>query len=122
MTSKQGFPLTIVTRRDIFQRVSKEKGLKEEYQELSAQVWLSPADMKALGIEEGARVRLRNEVGAIVVKANSDSGCPQEIAFMPISPYSSRLISYDPDKRRLPNFKQIEVLAEPTEEDITPIS
>ena len=118
---RQEISLVITTRRDIFQWVSKIKGLEEQYQERSAVVWLSPDDMKALKIEDGDNIKLRNTLGAIVVQAKLDSSCPQGFAFMPVSYYSSRLVGYDPGKARLPGFKRIEVLAEPTEEDITTI-
>ena len=114
--------LIIVTHRDIFQWVNKEKRLEGEYQERSAVVIMSPGDMKMLGIEEGATIRLRNAVGAIVVRTKLDSNCPQGFGFMPISPYSSRLTIYDTSKARLPGFKRIEVLAEPCEDAITPVS
>ena len=120
-TERQEIPLIIATRRDIFQWVSKTKGLEEQYRERSAVVWLSPDDMKALKIEDGDNIKLRNTLGAVVVEAKLDSSCPQGFAFMLVSHYSSRLVEYDPSKARLPGFKRIEVLAEPAEEEITPI-
>ena len=118
-TERQEIPLIIATRRDIFQWVSKIKGFEEQYQERSAVVWLSLGDMKALKMEEGDNIRLRNALDAIVVQAKVDSGCPQGLAFMPVSRYSSRLVGYDPSKAKLPGFKRIEVLAELTEEEVT---
>ena len=118
---RQKIPLIIVTHRDIFQWISKMKGFGEKYKERSAVVWLSPGDMKALKIEDGDKIKIRNNLGAIVVQAKPDSSCPQGFAYMPVSQYSSRLVEYDPGKARLPGFKRIEVLAEPAEEDITSI-
>ena len=116
---RQEISLTIVTHRDIFQWVSRVRGFQEQYQERSAVVWLSPSDMNALKIEDGDSIKLKNALGAIIVQARPDSDCPQGFAFMPVSYYSSRLVRYEPARARLPGFKRIEVLAEPSEEDIT---
>ena len=121
LIERQEISLTIVTHRDIYQWINKVKGFSEKYQERSAVVWLSPSDMKALKIEDDDKIKIRNALGTIVVKTKPDPSCPQGFAFMPVSHYSSKLVGYDPGKARLPGFKQIEVSAEPTEEDITPI-
>ena len=118
----QEISLVIVTRRDIFQWINKVKGFEEQYRDQSAVVWLSPSDMKALKIEDGDRIKIKNNAGAIVVQAKLDSSCLQGFAFMLVSHYSSKLVEYDPRKAKLPGFKRIEVLAQPTEEYITPIS
>ena len=118
---RQEVSLIIATRRDIFQWVSEIKGLEEQYQERSAVVWLSPGDMKALKMEGGDNIKLRNTLDTIVVQAKIDSSCPQGFAFMPVGHYSNRLVEYDPSKARLPGFKRIKVTAEPTEEDVTSI-
>ena len=119
MRERQEISLTIVTRRDVFQWVSRIKGFREQYRERSAVVWLSPSDMKALKIEDGDNIKLKNALGAIIVQARPASDCPQGFAFMPVSHYSSRLVGYEPARARLPGFKRIEVLAEASEEDIT---
>ena len=118
-SERQQLTLIIATCRDIFQWVSKAKGLEKQYQERSAVVWLSPNDMKALKIEDGDRIKLRNALGAVEVQAKLDSSCPEGFAFMPVSYHASKLVEYDPGKARLPGFKRIEVSAKPTEEDIT---
>ena len=116
---KQEISLIVATCRDIFQWISKTKGSEEQYQERSAVVWLSQGDMKALKMEDGDNIKLKNTLGTIVVQAKLDSSCPQGFAFMPVSRYSNRLVGYEPSKARLPAFKRVEVLAEPTEEDVT---
>ena len=118
----QEISLIIITRRDIFQWVNKVKGFEDQYREDSAAIWLSPSDMKALKIEDGDRIKIKNNAGAIVVQAKLDSSCLQGFAFMLVSHYSSKLVEYDPRKAKLPGFKRIEVLAQPTKEYITPIS
>jgi formylmethanofuran dehydrogenase subunit D len=121
--SKSQIPLTIVTYRDAFQWMIKEKeGVSTGYQEHSAILRLSPQDMEALGIGDNARVKLSNALGTVVVQAKADDKCQQGFGYMPVSPYINRLTSYDPAKAKLPDFKRIEVMVEATEADITPIS
>jgi formylmethanofuran dehydrogenase subunit D len=123
-TPKEGIPLVIVTYQDIYLWVAKQReGLGDAYQQHSAKVQLSPADLKRLGLNDGALVELKNKAGSVVVKAKSDPICQQEgTGYMPASLYSNRLASYNPSVSRLPNLKRIEVRAVPTEKDITPIS
>ena len=113
----------IVTYRDIFQKAIMEKeSFSAEYQERSAVLKMFPGDMKSRNIQNNANVKISNNFGEVVVRATSDPGCQQGFGYMPVSPYSNCLTNYDPGRARLPNFKRIEVEAEPTEEEITPIS
>jgi len=123
-TPKEGIPLVIVTYQDIYQWVAKQRdGWGDAYQQHSAVVRLSPADLKRLGLDDGAPVELKNKAGSVVVKAKSDPICQQEgTGYMPASLYSNRLASYNPSVSRLPNLKRIEVRAVPTEKDVTPLS
>jgi formylmethanofuran dehydrogenase subunit D len=121
---KEDIPLVIVTYQDIYQWVARQRdGLGDAYQQHSAVARLSPADLKRLGLNDGAPVELKNKAGSVVVKAKSDPVCQQEgTGYMPASLYSNRLASYNPSVSRLPNLKRIEVRAVPTEKDITPLS
>lgn len=117
--SGQEMPIIIVTYRDVFQSVAKQKGISSsDYQDRSAIVHMSSSDMKVLGIVDDAPVRLRTSLGEVVVRAKSDPGCRQGFGFMPASPYSNELTSYDPAKGRLPNFKRIEVVVTPTDQEV----
>jgi len=120
---KKDIPLVIVTYQDIHQWVARQRdGLGDAYQQHSAEVQLSPADLKRLGLNDGASVELKNKAGSVVVKAKSDPACQEGIGYMPASLYSNRLASYNPSISRLPNLKRIEVRALPTEKDVTPLS
>lgn len=117
-------PLTIITCHDVFQRVAAQRGgfLSQEYQEYSAVVLMSPKDAKALGIEEGATVKLSNRLGSIVVPARQDRGCEPGFGYMPLSLYATLLSDYQPARAKLPNLKHIEVIVEPSGEAVTPIA
>jgi len=114
-------PIVIVTYRDALQKAAEKKGQSEEIQERAAVIRLSPGDLKMLGVAEYGGVNVRSDVGAVVVEARADRGCRQGFGFMPVSRYTSELISYDPTKAKMPNFKRIEASVEPSDEDITTI-
>ncbi|MBI2958262.1 MAG: hypothetical protein HYY32_05400 [Chloroflexi bacterium] len=119
MPASQGqkLPLVIVTYREIYAWIARlDKNEEAMFEKYSAVVRLSEADMKAIGVNRGAKVKLSNEVGSVVVRAQLDSKCPKGFAFMPMSRIPNQLTSYQPGK--LPNFKWIEVSAEAVLEDV----
>lgn len=115
--------MVIITYHDDFLKVAEIKeGVGSLYERLAAVVWLSPDDLKLLGVGEGKPVELSNAIGSIVLQAKSNPKVKPGTGHMPFSLYSVRLTSYDPAKGKLPNFKRIEVIAVPTGLDITPVS
>ena len=115
--------LILTTYNDGLLKIAETKeGTGSLYQQLAAVLWLSPDDLKLLGVNQGEVVELRSDAGSIVVRAKTDSNSKQGMGYMPFSLYSLNLISYDPAKASLPNFKLIEVTAIATKRDITPIS
>jgi formylmethanofuran dehydrogenase subunit D len=118
-----GLELVIITYHDDFLKVAEIKeGVDSLYERLAAVVWLSPDDLKLLGLDEGKPVELRNAIGSIVVHAKSNSRVKSGTGHMPFSLYSIRLTSYEPAKSKLPNFKRIDVIAGLASRDITPIA
>lgn len=114
--------LVVVTYRDVFQWAARHTGESaDDFQERSAIVRLSPEDMRALGTAPGRAVKLRSRAGEVVVRAEVDTGCRSGFAFMPVSPYASRLVSYDAARWSLPDFKRVEASVEPTAEPISPL-
>src|SRR3972149_5164934 len=115
-----GLNLVLITHRDIFQGMVKyQEG--EEYQRRSALVRVNPQDLKELGVAAGSNLRLTSPYGSVVAQARADQQCPQGYAYLPISPYASRLTGYDPEQRALPTFKGTPVQAEPSPEAVTPL-
>ena len=115
--------LVLVTYHEGLLKIAETReGTGSLYQKLAAVLWLSPDDLKLLGVNEGESVELRSAAGSIVVQAKADPNSKPGMGYMPFSLYSLSLTSYDPAEARLPNFKRIEVTAIPTNHDITPIS
>ena len=115
--------LVLITYYDGLLRIAEIKeGTGSLYQKLAAVLWLSPDDLKLLGVNIGKPVELRSAAGSIVVQAKADPNSKPGMGYMPFSLYSLSLTSYDPAKSRFPDFKRIEVTVLPTEQNITPIS
>jgi formylmethanofuran dehydrogenase subunit D len=116
--------VTIVAFQDIFQNEARKKGLyTDEYRQLSAQIILDKQDMNRLGVKDGQRVLVKNEVGGVVVAAKtSDDDSHQGLAFMINSPWSNQLVRDDVCDTSIPGFKRIAVRVSPSEENVTQIS
>lgn len=113
----------IVTFRDIFQYEAGKKGrYSEEYQNLSAQIILDKQDMASLGLKDGGRVLVENDVGSIIVAAKVSEDDPHPgLAFMTNSPWSNHLVRDDVCETSIPGFKSITAKVSPSGEDITKI-
>jgi len=79
-SSNQGISLTIVTYDDIHQAIARQRdGLGDEYQTKSAVVHLSAADLKKLGLKNGAPIELKGKSGSVVVIAKSETAIEEGI-------------------------------------------
>jgi len=114
----------IVTFRDIFQyEAGKKSRYSDEYRQLSAQILLDKQDMADLGVKDGQRVTVGNELGCIVAAAKASEDDPHPgLAFMTNSPWSNQLVRDDICETSIPGFKRIEAVVSPTEEAITQIT
>jgi formylmethanofuran dehydrogenase subunit D len=116
--------VTIVTFRDIFQDEAGKKGRHtDEYRDLSARIILDEQDMAKLGVKDGQRLRLQNDIGSVVVAAKtSDDDTHPALAFMINSPWSNQLVRDDICDPGIPGFKSITAKVSPTEDSITQLS
>ncbi len=115
--------VTIVTFRDIFQYEAGKKGrYSDEYQNLSAQIFLDKQDMAKLGTKDGGKVKVENDVGSIIVAAKTSDDDPHPgVAFMVNSPWSNNLVRDDICETSIPGFKSIIAKVSPSNEAITKI-
>ena len=114
----------IVTFRDIFQyEAGKKSRYSDEYRQLSALILLDKQDMAGLGVKDGQRVMVGNELGRIVAAAKASEDEPHPgLAFMTNSPWSNQLVRDDVCETSIPGFKRIEAVVSPTEEAVTQIT
>jgi formylmethanofuran dehydrogenase subunit D len=104
------YDITVVTYRDVFQSSACEEDRNsEECEGLSAVIVLDATEMKRMGIQDNANVRLMSKWGSIVVKAVFSPREEQKgIGFMVNSPWSNALVS-DETTDGIPEFKNIKV-------------
>ncbi len=107
--------MLLIPGRSSKQGTALNKGkLKEEYLEITSTVEIKEDDMVRLGLQEGDRVRLSNNVGeataTCVQKKNTD--LPDGVIFMAYGPCSSQLMEWDTAGSGMPLSKHIEVAVE----------
>ena len=83
----------------------------ENYQSEINTLQVAPDDMKRLGLAEGDRVKLTNEVGEIevAVKAAKGDELPVGLLFIPYGDLSSRLMSGETHGSGMPTSKGMDV-------------
>jgi formylmethanofuran dehydrogenase subunit D len=81
------------------------------YIEETSTLFMSPDDMKRLGLKNGDRVRLRSEQGAVELpcQAAKAGELPAGLLFLPYGDASSRLMAGDTHGTGMPNSKGIDV-------------
>src|SRR4051812_45157559 len=91
-----------------------EGKLTAGYVEETSTLIMCPADMRRLGLESGARVRVRSEQGEIELpcQAAKEGDLPPGLLFLPYGDLSSRLMSGDTQGTGMPNSKGIDVEVE----------
>ena len=102
------YDIKIITRRDVFQAsVCEEDRFSDECLELSALIVLDAAEMKRMGIRDGANVRLTSKRGSVVVRARASPREEQKgLGFMVNGPWVNALVS-DETPGGIPAFKDI---------------
>ncbi|MBC2698514.1 MAG: formylmethanofuran dehydrogenase [ANME-2 cluster archaeon] len=103
------YDVKIITRRDVFQAsIYEEDRFSDECLELSALIVLDTAEMKHMGILDGANVRLTSKWGSVVVRAMASPREEQKgLGFMVNGPWVNALVS-DETPDGIPAFKDIE--------------
>lgn len=85
-----------------------------EYQDEINTLQVCPADMRRLGLAEGARVRLWNDVGEVTVPCKAAKGdeLPPGLLFISYGDCSSRLMGGETHCSGMPDSKGIDVFLE----------
>ena len=116
--------LKIVCFEDIFQYEAREKSrFSDEYRQLSAVILLDKQDMASLGVKDGDKVLVENEISKIVVAAKTSDDEPHAgLAFMINSVWSNQLLRDDLCNASVPGFKGITAHVAPSQGEVTQIS
>ena len=107
----------IISGRTIDQGKTVEEKLTEEYFKAVSYCELNEEDFKALGLNEGDRVKVKTEFGEVVVFAKVGD-LPKGVAFIPMGPYANQVIDPSTDGTGMPQFKGIKGTVEKTDENV----
>ncbi len=107
--------MILIPGRSTKQGISLNKGkLKEEYQTVTSTLEINEEDMSRLGLENGDRVRIFNEIGEsiVVCKGRKATDLPSGLLFIAYGPSSSQLMDSDTAGSGMPLSKNLAVQLE----------
>lgn len=111
----------LITGRTLKQGEGIEIGkTSEEYFNNVATIFLSEEDMEKMGVDEDSAVKVSSEGGSCVVyckKGDLDEG----MAFMPLGPWASQILSTDTSGTGIPQSKGISVEISESDEEVPSI-
>ena len=110
--------MILIPGRSSKQGTSLNKGkLKEEYLEVTSTLEMNQDDMKRLGLIDGDKVRLHNEIGETIVscKGRKPEDLSSGVLFIPYGPPSSQLMESDTAGSGMPLSKHMRVTVEKVE-------
>lgn len=87
----------------------------EEYREVTTTVEMNADDMERLGLNEGDQVRLRTDVGEVIVRCEPRKveDLPSGVLFLAYGPSSSQLMAGETEATGMPISKNLDVEVEP---------
>ena len=92
----------------------------DEYNALVNTLILHPDDLKSLGAQPGATLRVRSEYGAEATFSCQEGKVPRGMIFVPYGTPTCRLMGSDTDGTGMPTSKNWEVEVEPAAPDAAP--
>ena len=107
--------MILVPGRSSKQGTSLNKGkLKDEYLDVTSTVEMNPGDMQRLGLENGDKIRLSNDVGESIVtcKGVKPDDLPSGMLFIAYGPPSSQLMDSETAGSGMPLSKHFPVSIE----------
>ena len=107
--------MILIPGRSNKQGISLNEGkLKEEYQKVTSTLEINEEDMSRLGLENGDRVRIFNEIGEsiVVCKGRKATDLPSGLLFIAYGPSSSQLMDSDTAGSGMPLSKNLAVQLE----------
>ncbi|MEM2644444.1 MAG: molybdopterin dinucleotide binding domain-containing protein [Candidatus Bathyarchaeia archaeon] len=114
---------TLITGRTIEQGCTKEHAkLSEEYMMSVAVCEMNYEDMMRLNIRDGDNVKIKTEVGSVIVKVRRSRRIRRPgIIFIPFGPWINLILPSETEGTGMPPLKGFRVWVEPTEEPVSNI-
>jgi formylmethanofuran dehydrogenase subunit D len=110
------------TGRTVPQGESVERKDSPEYETAVSICMIHPVDMMVLGIEDGARVCVKNKSGEVVLVAVSSETLERGTIFVPLGPYANHIMESETHCTGMPDFKSITVDIEPSERPVMTVA
>ncbi len=109
----------LITGRTLTQGTSMESEGKfsDRYRKSVAVIELNPEDIKRLDIKD--KVKVTSPYGSLVLMVKPSTEVPPGTAFIPMGPWANVLVEPATESTGMPKLKGVEVIIEPTEEEVT---
>ncbi len=109
-------PFLLIPGRTSLQGTTLNEGkYTDGYREETGTLQMAPQDMQALGLTDGDRVRMWNEVGEVIVPVKAAKGeeLPPGLLFISYGDASCRLMGGETHGSGMPDSKGFDVWIEP---------
>jgi formylmethanofuran dehydrogenase subunit D len=106
------------TGRTVPQGESVERKDSPGYATAASACMINPVDMMLLGIEDGARVKVKNNSGEVVLTAASSEAVERGTVFVPLGPYANHIVDSETHCTGMPDYKSMTVNITPTDEPV----
>ncbi len=110
------------TGRTVPQGESVERKDSPEYATAASACMINPVDMMVLGIEDSARVKVKNNSGEVVLTAASSEAVERGTIFVPLGPYANHIMDSETHCTGMPDFKSMTVEITPTDEPVPTVT
>lgn len=110
------------TGRTVPQGESVERKDSPEYETAVSICMIHPVDMMVLGIEDGARVCVKNKSGEVVLEAVSSETLERGTIFVPLGPFANHIMESETHCTGMPDYKSMTVDIEPSERPVMTVA
>lgn len=110
------------TGRTVPQGESVERKDSPEYETAVSICMIHPVDMMVLGIEDGARVCVKNKSGEVVLVAVSSETLERGTIFVPLGPFANHIMESETHCTGMPDYKSMTVDIEPSERPVMTVA
>ncbi|HIJ06329.1 MAG: Molybdopterin dinucleotide-binding region [Methanomicrobiales archaeon 53_19] len=110
--------LTLSSGRTIPQGSFVEHKLSKGYQRATSIVYINHLDLMELGIESGDRVQVTSDSGSVVLITEATHDIPTGCAYIALGPYANAIIGGYTHGTGMPDYKDIIVEIEPTDDPV----
>jgi len=112
---------TLTSGRTIPQGSFVEHKISQGYREATSILFIHPMDLFELGIESGDNVRVTSDAGSVVLRTEKTETLPEGCVFIALGPYANAITGACSHGTGMPDYKEIPVDIEPTEDSVVTV-